>query len=151
MNGVCVLPLPSPPTPCAVNAGLKKVKMSMKTVLLYAFALWFGIVVYCAIVTGADPQVQRSYSTVAITGQYTYYRYCEAQHPATDYLLYAWEACLLMALTYLCYQVRLTATRGNHSIDWAGALNLHCLVSFLPPLQRRTAKCKGSTTSPAPS
>ena len=96
--------------------------MSMKTVLLYAFALWFGIVVYCAIVTGADPQVQRSYSTVAITGQYTYYRYCEAQHPAADYLLYAWEACLLLALTYLCYQVRLdstaphrTATRGNHS------------------------------------
>ena len=80
--------------------------MSMKTVLLYAFALWFGIVVYCAIVTGADPQVQRSYSTVAITGQYTYYRYCEAQHPAADYLLYAWEACLLLALSYLCYQVR---------------------------------------------
>jgi hypothetical protein len=61
------------------------------------------------------PQDVKQYTTMAITGQYTMYNYCEARSIGADAVLYAFEGAILVANMYFSYQTRMVPGIINKS------------------------------------
>ena len=110
-----------------VNAGLKKVKFPVSTVILYTLGLSGILVLYMALVSGLDKQRVLQESTFAISGQETIYNYCASTHIASDAVLYACEGVILVINGVLCWKTRMVPGIINKSAAIA-RINLHVAV-----------------------
>ena len=98
-----------------VNAGLKKVKFPVQRVIYYTFGVSGVMVLYMALVSGLDKQIVVETSTVAITGQQTFYYDCQSGHMASDAVLYACEGVILLLNGVLCWKTRMVPGIINKS------------------------------------
>ena len=98
-----------------VNAGLKKVKFPVSTVIYYTLGLSGMMVVYMALVSGLDKQMVVQKSSVAITGQETIYLDCQSTHIGTDAVLYACEGLIFVFNGMLCWKTRMVPGIINKS------------------------------------
>ena len=98
-----------------VNAGLKKVKFPVSTVIYYTLGLSGIMVVYMALVSGLDKQIVVQTSSYAITGQQTIYLDCQSTHIAADAVLYACEGVILVLNGVLCWKTRMVPGIINKS------------------------------------
>ena len=98
-----------------VNAGLKKVKFPVSTVIMYTLGLSGVMVLYMALVSGLDHEILLMTSTTAITGQQTLYYSCQSGHIASDAVLYSFEGVILVLNGVLCWKTRMVPGIINKS------------------------------------
>jgi hypothetical protein len=98
-----------------VNAGLKKVKISVVQVILASHGTCLLIGIYMLLSNIFSPLVERQRTSTAITGQYTYYYSCQSTYPASDYVLYAVEGLILLINLILCWKTRMVPGVINKS------------------------------------
>ena len=98
-----------------VNAGLKKVKFPVSTVIVYTLGVSGVMIFFMALVSGLDKQVVVETSTTAINGQQTLYYSCQSGHIASDAVLYAFEAMILVLNGVLCWKTRMVPGIINKS------------------------------------
>ena len=114
-----------------VNAGLKKVKFPVSTVIMYTLGLSGVMVLYMALVSGLDKQMVIVKSITAITGQQTLYYDCQSGHIASDAVLYACEGVILVLNVVLCWKTRMVPgiinkAKVSHSIN----TSTQCTLSY---------------------
>ena len=116
-----------------VNAGLKKVKFPVQRVIYYTFGVSGVMVLYMALVSGLDKQIVVETSTVAITGQQTFYYDCQSGHMASDAVLYACEGVILLLNGLLCWKTRMVPGIINKSKVMHPSNTPHqCPLSYTP-------------------
>jgi hypothetical protein len=98
-----------------VNAGLKKVKVTVRHVLLATLGCAFTMILYMILSNIFSPQDVKQYTTMAVTGQYTMYNYCEARSVGVDAVLYAFEGAVLVVNLVFSYQTRMVPGIINKS------------------------------------
>ena len=74
--------------------------------MLFTLLLSGIMIVYMAITNGLSPPHVGSRYTIAINGQYTYEYFCETKQPVLDWVLYAYEALILVLCCKVCYDTR---------------------------------------------
>ena len=114
-----------------VNAGLRKVKVSVRHVLFGSLGLSFAMVVYMILSNIFAPQVIKQDSSMAITGQYTIYNYCESRSVAADAVLYAFEGVILVVNLVLCWKTRMVPGIINKSKEIARIITVVTLVAVI--------------------
>jgi hypothetical protein len=105
-----------------VNSGkLKRVKITTRHVLIFTAILVFIQVVYMIISSTISPHIVDFTSTTAITGRVTFRHSCISREPAMDYVLYGYEALILLLSAKLCYDTRDVPDAINEAYIVAGS------------------------------
>ena len=114
-----------------VSAGLRKVKVSVRHVLFGSLGLSFAMIMYMILSNIFSPQEVKQYSSMAITGQYTIYNYCEARSVAADAVLYAFEGAILVVNLALCWKTRIVPGIINKSKEIARIISVVTVVAVI--------------------
>jgi hypothetical protein len=114
-----------------VSAGLRKVKVSARHVLLATLGCTSAMIVYMILSNILSPITVKEVSTVAITGQYTKHYYCESHSVAADAVLYAFEGAVLVVNLTLCWKTRMVPGIINKSKEIARIVSVVTFVAVI--------------------